>query len=184
MQTISDTLSHLHLGAATAFEGMTVFPLFSDQLRDKDYLTLDEALEQGQARVIEVSEEGEVPNLLFENLGSRKVLLVDGDELVGAKQNRIVNLSILVGGAYENRDPGLLRGSRALVSQERRVQFGQACDVLPGACQQGGGGNRAYAALRRALFGPVRGLEQHCRVFGRPGCRLAHQLHVRYLRKS
>jgi hypothetical protein len=96
MQTINDTLSHLHLGAATAFEGMTVFPLFSDQPRDKDYLTLDEALEQGQARVIEVSEEGEVPNLLFENLGKSKVLLVDGDELVGAKQNRIVNLSILV----------------------------------------------------------------------------------------
>jgi hypothetical protein len=96
MQTISDTLNHMHLGEATAFEGMTVFPLFSDQLRDKDYLTLDEALEQGQARVIEVSEEGDVPNLLFENLGSRKVLLVDGDELVGAKQNRIVNLSILV----------------------------------------------------------------------------------------
>ena len=97
MQTISDTLSHLHLGAASAFEGMTVFPLFSDQLRDKDYLTLDEALDQKLARVIEVSEDGEVPNLLFENLGSRKVLLVDGDELVGAKQNRIVNLSILVG---------------------------------------------------------------------------------------
>jgi hypothetical protein len=96
MQTINDTLSHLHLGAATAFEGMTVFPLFSDQPRNKDYLTLDEALEQGQARVIEVSEEGEVPNLLFENLGKSKVLLVDGDELVGAKQNRIVNLSILV----------------------------------------------------------------------------------------
>jgi len=96
MQTINDTFSHLHLGAATAFEGMTVFPLFNDQLRDKDYLTLDEALEQGLARVIEVSEQGDVPNLLFENLGDSKVLLVDGDELVGAKQNRIVNLSILV----------------------------------------------------------------------------------------
>ena len=96
MQTINDTLNHLHLGEATAFEGMTVFPLFSDQPRAKDYLTLDEALEQEQARVIEVSDEGDVPNLLFENLGNSKVLLVDGDELVGAKQNRIVNLSILV----------------------------------------------------------------------------------------
>jgi len=46
--------------------------------------------------VIEVSEEGDVPNLLFENLGDRKVLLVDGDELVGAKQNRVINLTILV----------------------------------------------------------------------------------------
>ena len=96
MQTISNTINHLHLGEATAFEGLTVFPLFGDHVREKDYLTLDEALEQGQARVIEVSEEGDVPNLLFENLGDSKVLLVDGDELIGAKQNRIINLSILV----------------------------------------------------------------------------------------
>ena len=96
MQAISDTINHLHVGGATTFEGLSVFPLFDDHIREKDYLTLDEALEQGTARVIEVSEGGDVPNLLFENLGYRKVLLVDGDELVGAKQNRIVNLTILV----------------------------------------------------------------------------------------
>jgi len=96
MQTISDTINQLHLGGATTFEGLSVFPLFGDHIREKDYLTLDEALEQGKARVIEVSEGGDVPNLLFENLGDRKVLLVDGDELIGAKQNRIVNLTILV----------------------------------------------------------------------------------------
>jgi len=96
MQAINDTINHLHLGEATTFEGLAVFPLFGDQVREKDYLTLDEALEQGKARVVEVSEDGEVPNLLFENLGDRKVLLVDGDELVGAKQNRIINLTILV----------------------------------------------------------------------------------------
>jgi len=96
MQTISDTINHLHLGEATTFEGLAVFPLFGDHVLDADYLTLDEALEQGQARVIEVSEAGEVPNLLFDNLGDRKVLLVDGDELIGAKQNRIINLTILV----------------------------------------------------------------------------------------
>ena len=96
MQTISNTIDHLHLGNATTFEGLTVFPLFGDQDRTRDYLTLDEALEQKQARIIEVSESGDVPNLLFENLGNRKILLVDGDELVGAKQNRIINLTILV----------------------------------------------------------------------------------------
>ena len=96
MQAITDTINHLHFGGATTFEGLSVFPLFGDHLREKDYLTLDEALEQGKARVVEVSEGGDVPNLLFENLGDRKVLIVDGDELVGAKQNRIVNLTILV----------------------------------------------------------------------------------------
>ena len=71
MQTITDTINGLHLGEAASFEGLTVFPLFGDHVQEKDYLTLDEALEQEQARVIEVSEAGDVPNLLFETLGDR-----------------------------------------------------------------------------------------------------------------
>jgi hypothetical protein len=38
-----------------------------------------------------------VPELRFDNDAPRKVLLVDGEELVGARQNRILNLTILVG---------------------------------------------------------------------------------------
>ncbi len=97
MQTISETIHQLQLGKASTFEGLTVFPLFDNSsAREPDYLTLDEALEQGHAQIQEVSEGGEVSNLLFRNNSDRKVLLVDGDELVGAKQNRIINLSILV----------------------------------------------------------------------------------------
>jgi hypothetical protein len=47
--------------------------------------------------VTEVTGEGRVPELAFENTSTEKILLVDGDELVGAKQNRILNLTILVG---------------------------------------------------------------------------------------
>lgn len=96
MQAITDTLERLQPGTGTTFEGMTVFPLFGDSPGEPDYLTLDEALAGKQARVVEVSDAGDVPNLLFENRGDKKVLLVDGDELVGAKQNRIINLTILV----------------------------------------------------------------------------------------
>jgi len=96
MQVVSDTVHNLQLGQAATFDGLTVFPLFAGEARAPDYIMLDEALERGQARVQEVSEGGEVPSLLFENIGNSKVLLVDGDELVGAKQNRVINLSILV----------------------------------------------------------------------------------------
>lgn len=61
-----------------------------------DYLTLDEALAGGMARVTEVSQSGTVPQLRFVNDGDAPVLLLDGEELVGAKQNRILNLSIFV----------------------------------------------------------------------------------------
>ena len=36
-----------------------------------------------------------MPELRFENLGQKPVLLLDGEELIGAKQNRVVNLTIL-----------------------------------------------------------------------------------------
>jgi hypothetical protein len=60
------------------------------------YLTLDEALAAGFVKVTEVSEAGHVPELTLVNDGERPVLVLDGEELVGAKQNRIVNLTILV----------------------------------------------------------------------------------------
>lgn len=100
MTLIAETLGALSLGAPQTFRGLTVFPLFvlGSGGREPDYLTLDEALERGLARVTEVSEGGSVPELRFVNEGSQKVLLVDGEELVGAKQNRTLNVSILVGG--------------------------------------------------------------------------------------
>lgn len=98
MQAIIETLNRLTLGDPATFEGLTLYPLFNGKEGQPDYITLDEALEHGFARVTEVSEGGSVPDLQFENRGEHKVLLVDGDELVGAKQNRVVNLSILVAG--------------------------------------------------------------------------------------
>jgi hypothetical protein len=46
--------------------------------------------------VTELSGGGSVPELSITNTAELPVLLVDGEELVGAKQNRVLNLSILV----------------------------------------------------------------------------------------
>lgn len=60
------------------------------------YDLLADALRAGTIVVTEVSEGGSVPELLATNAGPRDVLLVDGEELLGAKQNRMLNLSVLV----------------------------------------------------------------------------------------
>jgi hypothetical protein len=65
------------------------------------YLTLDEALAQGSLQVTEVSKGGHVPELRLINRGDRPVLLIDGEELVGAKQNRVLNLTILAAAKSE-----------------------------------------------------------------------------------
>jgi hypothetical protein len=74
-----------------------VFPLASTTDAEPGYLMLDEALKGGHSRVTEVSLGGNVPELLFDNSSKSHVPLLDGDELVGAKQNRVLNITILVG---------------------------------------------------------------------------------------
>jgi hypothetical protein len=96
MDLIKETLQHLHLGPATTFERLTMYPLLNGGGRSPDYLMLRQALAQGTVRITEVSEGGSVPQLAVANEGEQRVLIVDGEELVGAKQNRIVNVSILV----------------------------------------------------------------------------------------
>lgn len=80
---------------------MTVIPLFFARDRGPRYVALAEAIERGTLRVSEVSEAGRVPELVVANLGEEGVLLLDGEELRGAKQNRVLNTSILVGGHAE-----------------------------------------------------------------------------------
>jgi hypothetical protein len=77
-------------------EGLTVFPLFADPAGSVQYLVAEEALAGGSATVEEVSEAGSVPDLLVDNKGDIRILLLEGEELMGAKQNRILNTSVLV----------------------------------------------------------------------------------------
>ena len=89
-------LLEMELGAGQSFENMTVFELLRPQNGGPEYVTLREALERGVFTVTEVSEGGSVPELAVANKGDVAVLLLDGEELRGAKQNRILNTTILV----------------------------------------------------------------------------------------
>jgi hypothetical protein len=95
LNIIDATFQNIEIDTETTFKNLTVFPLTSSSEVNRDYITLDEALDAGTARVTELSETGSVPELLFHNEGEQPVLLLDGEELVGAKQNRVLNLSIL-----------------------------------------------------------------------------------------
>jgi hypothetical protein len=93
IQTLTQSLQFgLPVGAAN----LTMFPLLLGDESPAGYATLDEALAAGFVTVTEVSESGQVPELSIVNDGDVPVLVLDGEELVGAKQNRVVNLTILV----------------------------------------------------------------------------------------
>ncbi len=53
-------------------------------------------MSEGLLSVAEVNEEGSVPELKVTNAADMSVLLLDGEELMGAKQNRVLNTSILL----------------------------------------------------------------------------------------
>ncbi|HEY7205444.1 MAG TPA: DUF6569 family protein [Methylomirabilota bacterium] len=92
------------LAAAPVTHGaLTVVPLLAPNLDDPDWLTLDEAGDR--AAVTEVSEAGSVPFLKVANGSGRPLLLLDGDELIGAKQNRILNTTVLVAARAEATIP-------------------------------------------------------------------------------
>lgn len=96
MNALSSTLHSLHIGSPITHAGLTMFPLVADRASRPDYLLLDQVLDGALAEVSEVSDAGSVPELQFRNKADKDVLLVDGEELVGAKQNRVLNLTILV----------------------------------------------------------------------------------------
>lgn len=93
---MSEALNGLSLGLPQSAANLTMFPLCRSDAPDSDYLTLAEALQRDLAEITEVSEQGSVPYLRFLNKADVAVLLLDGQELAGAKQNRVLNLTILV----------------------------------------------------------------------------------------
>jgi hypothetical protein len=85
----------IQVGEPVEHRGIVVAPLFPRRDPVAAYVTLDEAL-AGGLKIRETSESGTVPELVVENPLAERVLLYDGEELLGAKQNRILNVSVLV----------------------------------------------------------------------------------------
>lgn len=89
-------IEQLNVGEPVTVQNLTVFPLFLSQSSGPAYLSSSVAIEQHGLEVTEVSEDGSVPSLMVVNPSSCCVLLLDGEELRGAKQNRIINTTVLL----------------------------------------------------------------------------------------
>jgi len=94
---VAKFIGGLDLGQEQRFANLTALPLFAPAYRGLEHLTLREALDCGVLTVKETCACGSVPELTVSNTGDRPVLLLGGEEVCGAKQNRIMNTSVLVG---------------------------------------------------------------------------------------
>jgi len=95
----------LNATKAVGHDNLTLVPLSGPRAGRLDYILSAEAIEAGTLTITEVSEDGSVPELLAVNEGAQLVLLLDGEELVGAKQNRIMNTSVLLRRGSRTRIP-------------------------------------------------------------------------------
>lgn len=86
----------VRVGDPITHDSLTVFPLFLESPVPVSYRLADEALADGTAVVEELSESGSVPQLAVRNQNDTLVLFLEGQELRGAKQNRVLNTSVLV----------------------------------------------------------------------------------------
>src|SRR6266566_5768997 len=97
MWTLQEEFARIEIGQASQIRNLKLFPLIRrNASQPLDYLLLEDGIAQGKVRVTELSGGGSVPELSITNTAELPVLLVDGEELVGAKQNRVLNLTILV----------------------------------------------------------------------------------------
>jgi hypothetical protein len=94
-ESVSALLRQLELGAGIDLHTLTVIPLFGPDVAAPVSL-LEEALEARTTEILEMSAEGRVNEIRVVHRGDLPLLLLDGEQVLGAKQNRIFNTSYVV----------------------------------------------------------------------------------------
>lgn len=131
MKRFSQRLERLRQGGIQALQNLTIVPLVGDGDAATGYRLLNDALSAGCTAVTELSDEGSVPELRFDNRCDTPVLLLDGEELAGAKQNRILNLSMLAAAGQSIVIPvscveqGRWRETSTTLASAKRTHFSQ-----------------------------------------------------------
>jgi len=99
-QTLINRISNIELGSAATAGNLALIPLLGNSpakaAGTSGYLLYQNARDTGLVSIEEVSEAGAVGQLRVSNRSDRPILLVEGEVLLGMKQTRVLNLSILV----------------------------------------------------------------------------------------
>jgi len=104
-KTVKSWLESVQFGEPQCYKRIAILPLIAPADGTLQYRTLGEALASSDVGITEVSAAGSVPELMVVNRANQPVLLIDGEELAGAKQNRVLNTSILLKEGSETKIP-------------------------------------------------------------------------------
>jgi hypothetical protein len=93
----------LRLGESTAVENLAIYPLFGPEPR-LGYTCFAQAREGG-VRIGELEGGASVNDLVIENRGGEVVFLLEGEEVIGAQQNRTFDVSALIAPGVKTQVP-------------------------------------------------------------------------------
>jgi len=144
LSPIAELLGRLALAPRQTHKALTLWPLVlrEDALAFDGpvYVPLSRALEDGTLQIDELDKGGSVPLVRVSNRGAHDVLFLFGEEIRGAKQNRIANASFLVParsdleidvscveqGRWGRRGQAGFAASREIVSQGMRRKMSRS----------------------------------------------------------
>lgn len=93
--TIDNILNQINILETEKYQNMTVIGL---NIPDKqlDLMSLEIGLDMGLVEITELNEQGSVGEVKVTNNAVTPLLLLDGEEILGSKQNRIINTTIII----------------------------------------------------------------------------------------
>lgn len=86
---------HLELLEIQKYKNMEIIPIKTSNNKNRTYLTLKRGIDTGIVEINEC-ESSTVNTVLARNNSIISLLLIDGDEITGAKQNRMMNTSTII----------------------------------------------------------------------------------------
>jgi hypothetical protein len=92
------------LAAPQDSASLTMVPVVAGNAAESRWILLSDAVATGVLRIMEIGS-GTVPRLLAKNAAALPVLVLDGEQLIGARQNRTTNRSILLAAGTETEIP-------------------------------------------------------------------------------
>lgn len=89
-------LENLKVQDSFEFEKFKIYPILCQKNTVLNYVSLKEAIKNDYITLTEVDSVGSISDIIIENNSGNKVLIWDGEMLIGSKQDRVFNSSILI----------------------------------------------------------------------------------------
>ena len=102
---LENWINKLSFGEGKPYKNLILIPVISNNGAGLEFLTLTRAIKDDLVQIREVTGNATVPEIIVINKGGGYVLIIDGDHLIGAKQNRVINKTIIIPPESETRIP-------------------------------------------------------------------------------